>query len=113
MPEVQNYLWAEIKLPSTLLGSLASTLYKRPGLRIHYRYADSHTESFRYIEGMGEAGFIISPVIHDNAEFTALYQQPEERRTKAQPVSFWLTTNAHGRHFWQKKFHLRFSTPNE
>lgn len=99
LPETHAVLWAEIEVPSTLLGSACRLLFKRPGLRITFRYPDGQTETFCYIEGMGRSGFLISPVVHDNADFVALHERRLEHFSGRIPVSFSLAPTRHGKLF--------------
>ena len=111
LPRTDDYLWAEIELPAAPLGSAVSTLYKRPWLWLTYRYSDGHTEQFRYVAQMGKAGFVISPVVHDNAEFLALHAGRFDELAAQRPVSFSLATTPRGAWFWPERFRVRFSSP--
>jgi len=65
-------LWAEIDVKPTFLGRVAAALLKPPPLGIVMRLAGGGVRAFRYIAGMGKAGFIVSPLVESTAEFLAL-----------------------------------------
>ena len=108
LPEINDTVWVEITIPSTLLGTIASSFYKRPELKITYRYADGATETFRYIERMGRSGFLLSPVVHDNNDFLTLHQRGMKSFTRL-PVACSISTANRKNLFWSNRFLLRMS----
>lgn len=110
LPKVNDAIWADINVRPTLLGRIVGALFKLPQLHILFRYADGHTETFRYVAAMGRSGFIISPVIHDTFDFAALLTQGREQYfIGARPVSVEITGERGTRLFWDRAFevHLR------
>lgn len=75
LPAQEGPLWAEIDLEPTLLGSLASAAYKNPLLFITLKYDDGSIRTYRYIAGMGKAGFLLSPTIQSGRDFVGLQSQ--------------------------------------
>ena len=65
-------VWAELEINKTPLGSLISALYKPPALALAVSLRDGRRLYFRLIPGMARNGFLLSPLISDNASFVAL-----------------------------------------
>ncbi len=62
-------IWAEFDIAPTLLGRAASFLYRPPILRLALRLADGSVGSFRLVPGIASAGFLLSPLLQDDAEY--------------------------------------------
>ncbi len=98
-------LWAEIRIKPTLVGRFISVVFKLPPLIISYRFSNGVVQNYRYIEGMGESGFVISPLVGTAAEFIALAQAPSS-------LSFPVVVSirpATRPWLWQHRFHIRLS----
>ena len=65
-------VWAELEINKTPLGALLSALYKPPTLVLAVSLRDGQRLYFRLIPGMTRSGFLLSPLINDNASFVAL-----------------------------------------
>ncbi len=65
-------LWAEMEINKSILGSAVSTLYKPPVLALALSLRDGRQFRFRLVPGMARSGFLLSPLIKDNASFVAL-----------------------------------------
>ncbi|WP_237477227.1 hypothetical protein [Lichenibacterium dinghuense] len=63
---------AAVDVRPTLLGRLAAFLFKPPALTMAVRFADGHAASYRFVSGIGAAGFVLSPLVDDAADFDAL-----------------------------------------
>lgn len=73
VPETASGLvWASIDVRTTLLGRLAAIAYKVPPVHLDVTTASRRAASYRLIRGAAEAGFLLSPVIRDAWEFSAL-----------------------------------------
>jgi len=108
LPKIRDPVWAEVGVRPTLLGRIFAVLFKLPQLHILIRYEDGYTESFRYLAAMGRSGFIISPVIHDTADFAALVTTGREKYfSGAQPTSVGIMGDAGTRLFWERTFEVR------
>ena len=108
LPKVGEPIWAEVDLKPTLLGRILGVIYKRPLVHIVFRYADGHSENFRYVAAMGRSGFIIAPVIHDTADLAALLiKRREQYYSGAWPTSVELVGEAGTRLFWKRAFKVR------
>jgi hypothetical protein len=65
-------LWAEIDIQPTLLGRLLGAAFKPSPLRMAVHLVDGKTYDYRYVSGMGQAGFLIAPLVADASELMAL-----------------------------------------
>jgi hypothetical protein len=65
-------LFAQIELLPTVLGSLASLLFKPPQLTISVILSDDTKRDFRFTSSMARSGFVISPLVTDTTEFAFL-----------------------------------------
>jgi hypothetical protein len=108
LPQVGEPVWAEVDVKPTLLGRIFVALFKQPQLHILFRYADGRTESFRYVAATGRSGFIISPIIHDTADFAALLTRGHERYfPAAQPTAVKIAGEVGTRLLWERTFRVR------
>ena len=65
-------LWATVDVRPTLAGRALSAIFRPPPLRISIHFVNGRTIVFRFVAGMGRAGFLISPVVADAAHLVAL-----------------------------------------
>lgn len=72
LPAGSQPIWAKIDVAPTTLGKLVSAAFRPPALSITYRFSDGHQQVFRYVSGMGAAGFLISPVVSSTTDFVSL-----------------------------------------
>jgi hypothetical protein len=79
LPEA-DALWAELDLPLTSKGRLLKQLYKPKILILVIQLADGNTHTFRLIPDVASAGFLISPVIPNNAAFAVFQNQAGDSR---------------------------------
>jgi hypothetical protein len=80
-------VWAEIDLRPTAIGKLLSSSYKAPELAISVTCADSQTREFRLVAPMARAGFLLSPLVRDRADFAALASRTRETDLAGQAVT--------------------------
>jgi hypothetical protein len=80
-------VWAELEINKTPLGSLISALYKPPALVLAVSLRDGQRLYFRLVPGMTRGGFLLSPLISDNASFVALATQDGRSLTGAEVTS--------------------------
>jgi hypothetical protein len=92
LPPSDAVLFATIAIRPDIYGQFEQFLFKNPRLYINFRFPDGGIGRYRFIPGMARAGFIISPVVADTAQFVAL-QGLRVRRTLSnrRPVAFWLS----------------------
>ncbi len=69
--------FARIAVRYTLLGRIAALLFRPVSLRITVTFADGQQQSYRFIPGIGAAGFVVSPMVDDDAGFLRLAQGQE------------------------------------
>jgi len=69
--DVAGPLWATIVTKPTFLGGAVELAYKSPEILLHIK-ANMQWNAFRFVPGIGEAGFILSPYIGSPGHFAAL-----------------------------------------
>ena len=73
LPTNSNPIFAEINIKPSMIGHIISLIYKPSELNIEVTLANGLIRNYRYISGMGEGGFIISPLVEDTSDFANLY----------------------------------------
>lgn len=103
VPSTGSPIYAKIDVQPTLFGKLLSLVYKSPELHLDLIYADGRTVTYRYIAGMGQTGFILSPTISTSVEFLAL-QSPnwKDYLGTKMPVSIKISGDKGTRFAWKK-----------
>jgi len=109
LPQDAAPIWAEIDVRPTLPGSLITFLFKPPPLHITYVFANGATQTYRYIAGMGAAGFLAAPLVQSITDFTAL-ALPDAATYFAgrRPVSLSIGTLPGAGWAWRSTFRLSF-----
>ncbi len=83
IPDTPKPIWASIRVEKTLIGHVASFLFKTPPVIMRVRTADGESNDFRLPLDLAAGGFLLSPVILDRADFASLYEgtngNPESR----------------------------------
>jgi hypothetical protein len=100
-------LWAKLTVTPTLAGDIASFLIKSSKLTITLHLAGGETRQFRFIPGMAEAGFLLSPLVTTTGDFVRLRPVPG-RASPGLPrvVSFSLDAAQGTRFFWHRTYQL-------
>ena len=80
-------VWAELEINKTPLGSFVAALYKPPTLVLAVSLRDGRRLYFRLVPGMARGGFLLSPLINDNAAFVALATHDGHSLTEAEVTS--------------------------
>lgn len=102
-----SILWAEIEIRPTLAGRIVNLVYKLPLLYLSLQYPGGGSETYRYIEGMGETGFVIAPTVGSTQNFIALTQNPA---SLPRASTFSMTTTGFAcRWLWSSQYHMRLS----
>ena len=65
-------VWAEMNIRKTGWGSVLSTFYKPAALRLSVSLRNGRQLQFGLIPGLTRTGFLLSPLINDNAAFESL-----------------------------------------
>lgn len=100
-----NLLWAKLEIKRSAAGNIIEQLYKSPLVLLQSRTADNATHVFQIVPELGEAGFLISPLVQNNAAFAKLYQG---QGTQADTVrSIKIFSPEAPDFFWKKTFRLR------
>lgn len=73
VPGTAARLFARIDVRPTLAGRLIGLLYKPSPLSITLELHNGDTRHYRFVAGMGRAGFVLSPFIGSAADFALLY----------------------------------------
>jgi hypothetical protein len=76
------FLYAQVEVRPSLLGRIASILYKTNRLRMSVTLASGQTRDFRIVSGMASAGFLLSPLVENTEEFAYLFDDPSALREK-------------------------------
>ena len=68
-------VFASVSMEPTVLGRLASTIYKQRRLVMDVQFCGGGERSFRFVPGMAALPFLLSPVLGSSAEFKQLFYQ--------------------------------------
>jgi len=79
-------IWARLEVNRTLLGDIATTLYKPPILSLKVNVAGGEAR-FWLSPGMARDGFLLSPVVPDSTAFAALASSDWQHRLAGGAVS--------------------------
>lgn len=75
-------LWVQIDLRPSLLGRLRNFLYKPPMIYLDVQDSSGATSSYRMPAPMGQAGFILNPLIADLAGYVNFASHRPERKVR-------------------------------
>lgn len=101
LPPGEKPLWAEVDVAPTLAGRALSALFKPPPLMIRMSFAGGVVRTFRFISGMGRAGFLMSPLVGTAAQLIALEIPDAAVWNDMVPHSFEILGDAR---FWRRDF---------
>jgi hypothetical protein len=82
LPAASRPLWATITLRPTAIGKLSTFLFKAPLLFITLRPSSGAPLTFRFVAGMAESGFLISPLVQDTKGFLAFLQPDGDQASR-------------------------------
>jgi hypothetical protein len=97
-------VWARLNLHPTFLGRVLAAAYKLPPLRIVLKLDDGRTVDRRYIPGIGNTGFILSPYLEEPQDFLSLAAGLEG---PSKVASFRITTTGNG--LWSSSFDVKLT----
>lgn len=105
IPDGDDPIFAKIVVKPTVLGRIASLLFKASHLQIRTNYANGRISTYRYIAGMGETGFVLSPTVSTTTDFILL-QSPQWKDYLASniPRSFTIYDEGKSSWFWRERF---------
>jgi hypothetical protein len=99
---------AQVELRPTVLGQLASLLFKAPSPTIQITLVTGVEREFRFVPGMGSAGFLMSPYISTAREFVLLHEGDFLALSANKVRSFRINLGNRGDWFWANNFTVRF-----
>jgi hypothetical protein len=73
---VDGPLWTQIEIHPTAAGRLLAAAFKAPTVKMDIVHGNGQRARYRFIPGMAEAGFLISPVLPNTAWFGWLASTP-------------------------------------
>ncbi len=84
-------LWAWIDVTPTAWGRVVSAAFKPPPLAITLTLSSGRTKTFRFVSGMGRAGFLLAPLVDDAAQLMAMEIPGSHGWADSVPTSFTVT----------------------
>jgi hypothetical protein len=110
LPADKSLLWATIHVEPTLLGRMVSLVYKLPPLHMTLGYSNRPAATYRFVPGVAEAGFLLSPTVIRAEDFVALASPQRERFLAGQyPVSLTIDASRGVGLLWQPMYRLTLS----
>jgi len=104
-------IWVVIEIKKTLIGTVVSTLYKPPELKLTVSLRDHGQQYFRLVPAMARGGFLLSPVIGDNRSFAELActnGQPDLIGREVMSMTVSADTRSHSTICYQSPMAVRF-----
>ncbi len=87
IPQSTHPIYITVKIKNSFIGSFINLLYKTSILNIYIYLKDGETRKYRIIPGMAKAGFIISPLIENTADFASVYIGNDNKYVKSVKIS--------------------------
>jgi hypothetical protein len=109
IPVHDQPVWAEIDIRPTLLGTLASALYKSAPLSIVVKYPNGASRAYRFVPGFGRTGFLLSPTVGSVRGFAALQSSTGSQGVVAYPTAFEIIGTTGSRLLWEQSFDVTLS----
>lgn len=72
LPSNGKIIWAEIDLKPSFIEKIIAILYKPNQLNLETHYSDGSYKSYKLIPAIAHAGFLLSPTIENNEEFSCI-----------------------------------------
>jgi hypothetical protein len=109
VPTLGAPVFVQIDVRPTAIGKVAAIAFKSPQLHLVAVYPDGKSQSYRYIAGMGQSGFVLAPTIASVTDF-ALLKSPNWKAYLAHrmPVKFGITGDSGTRFAWQGSVEVKF-----
>ena len=109
LPRSNQPIFLQIVIKPTILGRIASFLFKPSELKITLDLKNGSTKQYRFIAGMAQSGFLLSPLVENPAELAMLYGEItywlDQKLVKAFTIS-----PRHGKSvLWNHKFTVSIS----
>jgi hypothetical protein len=87
LPETNGLIWAQMDFRKSLAGKVLSFCYKPPVVAVNLRVADGASYVFNVVPQLARAGFLLSPMVPDNATFAALASGDAEALSAKRVIS--------------------------
>jgi len=108
LPDTDGLLFAEIELQRSVLGRLASLVFKTTAPGIELTLHDGTTRSHRFVPGMAAGGFVLSPYVASTREFVLLMENDSQLAAN-RVRSFRIDVDPVGRWFWKGNYSIRLA----
>lgn len=108
LPHSNQLTFAQVEIKPSILGQIASMLYKTSQLQITLELNNGIEKKYRIISGMAKSGFMISPLIESTTEFEVLYSKKGFLDNKL-VKSITITPDVMGSMFWNQNYIITFS----
>lgn len=111
LPDITGIVAIEIKLQPTIWGRIKQFFYKPQQLLITMTMQTEEQKAFRFVASMGQARFIVSPLIENTQDFSRLYDDVQlfpDNKVKA--VHLGTASKAVFFSDWQKQYQMRLIT---
>lgn len=105
LPDRPGLFFAQVVLKPTMAGKAMLVLLNPPQLRIVLNLANGQTKSYRVIGKMMTTGFLLSPAVSNDAEFTSLMTGSDAAQ-KERVRSFSIEPIYGGSTFWSRAYEL-------
>lgn len=111
LPESQTRTtWATVKLHRSLLGRIVKNIYKSPLVHLEMTLANGSRRSYQIVPGLGEAGFLLSPFVIDNASLARLiHNVASESGSRNAVTSISFKTEPGTQWFWSPSIDISLS----
>jgi hypothetical protein len=109
LPVLQKGIFAEVDLHPTLANRVISIFYKPEPLEIVLTLTNGSSKRYRMVSQMGKAGFLISPLVENTADFLKLYSDISITDNK-QVKSFRIVPSRFGALYWSPEYGVILST---
>ncbi|MGL5742412.1 MAG: hypothetical protein ACRCXC_07625 [Legionella sp.] len=107
----QGFLFIEVELKPTLLGTLTTIFFKPSPLKITFNLNNGMTKQYRFVASMAQSSFLISPLIENTAEFSLLYNSENDLNEK-RVTSFVITANQEKNWHWHDHYVVKLKQIN-
>lgn len=108
LPRSNQPIFARIEIMPTIIGRIASILFKPSQLKLALELNNGRKIQYRIIAGMAKSGFMISPLIENTQEFGMLYGESSYLNEKL--VQSFAIGPSHGKtRLWNDKYTVTLS----
>lgn len=107
LPAVPGKIYVTMEIEPSMLGRLASLLFRPDQLQLTVYLRDGREKTFRLVSGMARSGFILSPLVEDSKEFLQLYGENALLDGK-RVASISLGTSSGDTLYWASTYRIAF-----